>query len=70
MGSTISETEMVCRVPLQYLNNTAHWEDIVLAVGPGVLIPRPETRCLLEFAIEVCLSEQMHPNSRAANAGL
>ncbi len=42
-----------CRVPLQYLNNAAHWDDLLLAVGPGVLIPRPETQSLLQFAAEV-----------------
>ncbi|KAJ9506564.1 hypothetical protein QJQ45_019070, partial [Haematococcus lacustris] len=31
------------RAPLQYLTASAHWRDHVLAVGPGVLIPRPET---------------------------
>ncbi|KAL3134001.1 hypothetical protein ABBQ32_008440 [Trebouxia sp. C0010 RCD-2024] len=38
------------RVPLQYLNNCCHWRDMVLAVGPGVLIPRPETELLIDFA--------------------
>ena len=41
------------RVPLQYLTNSAHWGDLVLAVGPGVLVPRPETFCLIEFAQQV-----------------
>ncbi len=31
------------RVPFQYLIASAHWREHVLAVGPGVLIPRPET---------------------------
>ena len=43
------------RVPLQYLTGAAHWRDLVLAVGPGVLIPRPETELLIDFAEEVCL---------------
>ena len=42
------------RVPLQYLTGAAHWRDLVLAVGPGVLIPRPETELLIDFAEEVC----------------
>ena len=41
------------REPLQYLCNLAHWRDVTLAVGPGVLIPRPETELLVEFAEEV-----------------
>lgn len=38
------------RVPLQYLNNCCHWRDFILAVGDGVLIPRPETEILIELA--------------------
>ena len=38
------------RVPFQYLTNAAHWRDMVLAVQPGVLIPRPETELLIDFA--------------------
>lgn len=38
------------RVPIQYLTETVHWRDLILAVGPGVLIPRPETEQLIEFA--------------------
>ena len=38
------------REPLQYMCNLAHWRDITLAVGPGVLIPRPETELLVDFA--------------------
>lgn len=41
------------RVPLQYLTGSAHWRDFVLAVGPGVLIPRPETELMIDFAREV-----------------
>ena len=38
------------RVPLQYLTASAHWRDLVLAVGPGTLIPRPETEQLVDLA--------------------
>jgi len=37
-------------VPLQYLTASAHWRDLVLAVGPGTLIPRPETEQLVDLA--------------------
>lgn len=40
------------REPLQYLVGAAHWRDIVLAVRPGVLIPRPETEVLPDLALE------------------
>lgn len=44
---------LTCRVPLQYLNNCCHWREFILAVGPGVLIPRPETELLIDFAQQV-----------------
>ena len=50
---------VVHRVPLQYLTNSAHWRDLVLAVGPGVLIPRPETECLINLALEVLACRQL-----------
>lgn len=44
---------VMCRVPLQYLNNCCHWRDFILAVGPGTLIPRPETEILIDLAQQV-----------------
>ena len=44
---------LLFRVPLQYLNNCCHWRDMILAVGPGVLIPRPETEMLIDLAQQV-----------------
>eukprot|EP00210_Caulerpa_lentillifera_P001642 g1578.t1 len=38
------------RMPIQYLTETVHWRDLILTVIPGVLIPRPETELLIEFA--------------------
>ncbi len=40
------------RVPLAYLTSSAYWRDFVLAVGPGVLIPRPETELIIDMAAE------------------
>jgi len=40
-------------VPLQYLLGTAGFRQISLAVGPGVLIPRPETESVAQQAIEI-----------------
>jgi len=37
-------------VPLQYLLGVCPWRDLTLQVGPGVLIPRPETELLIELA--------------------
>lgn len=70
--SSCHEEMVPCRVPLQYLNNAAHWDDMVLAVGPGVLIPRPETESLLQFATEVSLNPtrglHVFPPYKANNA--
>jgi release factor glutamine methyltransferase len=37
--------------PLQYLVGRCPWRDLELQVGPGVLIPRQETECLIELAL-------------------
>ena len=38
--------------PLQYLLGKAHFRNIELEVGPGVLIPRPETEILVNEALK------------------
>lgn len=40
--------ERARRVPLQHLVGTAPFRDLVLDVGPGVFIPRPETESVVE----------------------
>lgn len=44
------------RVPLQHLTGTAAFGPVLLHVGPGVFIPRPETEAILEWAIARRLS--------------
>ena len=39
------------RVPLQYLTGVAYWRHFSLRVGSGVLIPRPETECLIDLVL-------------------
>jgi release factor glutamine methyltransferase len=39
------------REPLQHLTGLAGFRTIVLAVGPGVFVPRPETEVLVEHAL-------------------
>ena len=39
------------RVPIQYLTGTTPWRQFSLTVSPAVLIPRPETECLIDLAI-------------------
>lgn len=39
------------RVPVQYLTEVAPWRQFTLQVSPAVLIPRPETECLIDLAV-------------------
>ncbi|NEQ35748.1 MAG: peptide chain release factor N(5)-glutamine methyltransferase [Okeania sp. SIO3I5] len=40
------------RVPLQYLTGVTYWRNFSLEVGSGVLIPRPETECLIDLVVD------------------
>lgn len=44
-------TKRARRVPLQHLIGTAAFGPVIVQVGPGVFIPRPETELLLEWAV-------------------
>jgi release factor glutamine methyltransferase len=39
------------RIPIQYLTGVTYWRDFSLVVSPAVLIPRPETECLVDIAV-------------------
>lgn len=39
------------RLPVQYIALVAPWRQFKLAVSPAVLIPRPETECLIDLAV-------------------
>ena len=39
------------RVPLQHIVGTAAFGPVIVQVGPGVFIPRPETEAMLEWAV-------------------
>ncbi len=47
------------RVPLQHLTGTAAFGPVLLHVGPGVFIPRPETEAMLAWAT----AQQLAPRS-------
>ncbi len=50
------------RIPLQHLTGVAAFGPLLLHVGPGVFIPRPETEALLSWATSVMESlERFHP---------
>jgi release factor glutamine methyltransferase len=40
------------RVPLQHLTGTVGFRHIVLEVGPGVFVPRPETESVVQWAVD------------------
>lgn len=46
------------RIPLQHITGVAPFGPVLLEVGPGVFIPRPETESLLEWA----LSQDLPPS--------
>ena len=52
------------RIPLQHLTSTAAFGPVLLTVGPGVFIPRPETESMLEWALA-----QPLPASGAGQSG-
>ncbi len=45
------------REPLAYVLGTQSFGELTLAVGPGVLVPRPETEELVEFALTCGVAE-------------
>ena len=56
------------REPLQHITGEAPFRHLVLAVGPGVLIPRPETELVAEWAIEA-LRQVPSAHPRAVDMG-
>ena len=37
--------------PLQYITGDAHFRDLTLEVGPGVLVPRPESELMVSYLL-------------------
>ena len=56
------------REPLQHITGESPFRLLVLAVGPGVLVPRPETELVAEWAIEA-LRQVPTPRPRAVDLG-
>ncbi|WP_232818928.1 peptide chain release factor N(5)-glutamine methyltransferase [Homoserinimonas sp. OAct 916] len=53
-AATINEltTRRAAREPLQHITGQAPFRSLVLAVGPGVFVPRPETEQVTQIAID------------------
>lgn len=47
------------RRPFQYIVGCEHWRDLVLSVQEGVLIPRPETKRIIDFVSDVVSKDNM-----------
>jgi release factor glutamine methyltransferase len=56
------------REPLQHITGQAPFRYLVLDVGPGVLVPRPETELVAEWAIEA-LMQVPNPSPIAVDLG-
>jgi len=56
------------REPLQHITGEAPFRHLVLAVGDGVLVPRPETELVAEWAIDA-LRQVPAPKPRAVDLG-
>ncbi len=52
MLSQLWQRRLDDRAPIQYLAGVAPWRHFSLTVSPAVLIPRPETECLIDLAVD------------------
>lgn len=56
------------REPLQHITGQSPFRHLVLDAGPGVLVPRPETELVAEWAIDA-LSQVPNPSPLAVDLG-
>ena len=57
------------REPVAYITGTKEFWALALAVGPDVLIPRPETECVVEAALDFLKSYTGPPGRRFLDLG-
>lgn len=60
------EKRLKDRYPIQYLLGFTFWRNFTLKVSPDVLIPRPETEEIIDYAIEAIKNSNI-PNLDAGN---
>jgi release factor glutamine methyltransferase len=56
LADLFDDFEHVCNrrisgVPVQYITGVAYFHNVTLSVGPGVLVPRPETEAIAESVL-------------------
>ncbi|NJK42005.1 MAG: peptide chain release factor N(5)-glutamine methyltransferase [Acaryochloridaceae cyanobacterium SU_2_1] len=51
------QQKLTARVPVQYLTGTAHWRQFQLQISSAVLIPRPETEELIDWAMTAAAAQ-------------
>jgi release factor glutamine methyltransferase len=61
-------TRREAREPLQHITGQSPFRHLVLDVGPGVLVPRPETELVAEWAIDA-LAQVPSPSPLAVDLG-
>jgi release factor glutamine methyltransferase len=54
------------RLPVQYLVGKTYWRHFSLKVTPDVLIPRPETECIIDLVLEI-LNNPLNRELRSGN---
>ena len=57
------------REPLAYILGHREFYGVDLTVGPGVMVPRPETEALVERAMLACLERMGRPGLTVADVG-
>jgi len=56
------------REPLQHITGEAGFRQLVLAVGPGAFVPRPETELLVEIVVDAVMASGQ-PSPRVIDLG-
>ncbi|GAX39779.1 HemK family modification methylase [Tolypothrix sp. NIES-4075] len=57
------------RLPVQYIAGVTPWRQFKIAVSSAVLIPRPETECLIDLAVAASLANPLLQQGHWADLG-